>query len=169
MTKVEAIQNQPIDFEQIERDLAKMLIQVVCDRSNSFSILSDKMRKEWSRQVKELVSFYDWKQNPKLAGFAILQVGVSTLGVAHALEGDAVLKSWEMRDKIVTAVKEFFMTGDTGKRTEIEAKRDSARMSHESSDREQQSLMQQLSDCMRKLDDAQRKNADSQLSMARNG
>lgn len=167
MTKLNPIVSKELDFEQVERDMGKLLIEVVCDRANNFAQLNDKMRKEWLKHVQELVAYFDWKQNPTLIVFPVAQLAVGCLQIAKANADKPTVKSWGSVEKMVSAAKEFFNTSDTGKRTEIEAKRDSARMNNENTDRELQSLMQQLSEHLRKLDDAQRKNYDGQLGMTK--
>lgn len=164
---------QEIDFEQVEREMGKMMITIMRDRSNHYFILSESAGKEWIAQVKNNAGQYSWRKWNITAfpavkiGLDVLQVSVIAFSGSPMKDIEPVLKTVGYAQSTVETAKQFFDTLDAGARTEGQAKAELSKLLFERNEREAQSSEQQTAESFRKMEDARRRREDMEQAMAR--
>ncbi len=164
---------EEVDFEQIEREMGKMMITIMRDRSNNYFVLSEAAGKEWMAQVKNNAGNYSWRKWNVTAfpvvkiGLDVLQVAVIGFSGAQMKKVEPILKTVGYVQSTVDTAKQFFDTLDAGTRTEGQAKAELSKLLFERNEREAQSSEQQTAESFRKMEDARRRREDMEQAMAR--
>ena len=167
------VQEEDIDYEQIEREVVKMMHEHLMSRENTDFTLSISYCKEWMKNVKSNADQYSWRKWNITAfpaakiGLSVIQVGVIVYSGAQMKRIEPILKGLEYTQSTVDVAKQFFDTLDTGKRTEGQAKADLSKLLFERTERESQTAEQQKADNLRKAEEAAKRRQDIEQAMAR--
>ncbi len=163
--------NEEIDFEQIEREMSRMMIFIMRDRSKHFSELSDCACKTWISQVKDNAGQYRkwnvWAFPAAKITLDVVQIALIGTSGFQPKKIDGFLKIAGAMQSSVDAVKQIFDSFDAATRTEGQAKSELSKLLFERNEREQQSFEQQTAEYFRKTEDARRRREDMEQAMAR--
>jgi hypothetical protein len=165
-----------IDFEEIEKEMGKMLIFVSRDRRNYYHLQSGVLDNEYKEQVKKNVETYrGWGVLAFTAGKCALQlVKLGTLtqpenGSIFSIPTKDIVKGADFSDHIADAIKEVYNNSVGANRTEASAQADYLKSIAEQKRQEHQKYIQDEGDSVRKFEQARQKRNDFELSMARGG
>lgn len=159
-----------IDYERIERLMARMLILLASERTNIYAQLSESSRKYWMDSVKENAGLYDWKKLNvtwiPLAKFAIEVASIATINTNPDLQNNTHFKELESYSKIAQLAKEVLDTLDQGKRTQFQSQSEISKLLFENNLNDQKNFDQQTAAAQRELDESIKRDASFKANMA---
>ena len=167
------VPEEEIDFEKIEREMGKLMIHIMRDRSKHYFEMSEACGKQWMAKVKENAHQYSWKKwnvslpSAVILGLSGLQGGITAANATNLEAAKTTLEVIGSAQKAAEVGKQFFDTVSTGTRAEGQAKSDISKLLFERNEREAQSSEQLKAEAFRKAEEARRKREDIEQAMAR--
>lgn len=162
-----------IDFESIDKEMAKILIDYQHTRSKINFTQAEVCRAVWLANVHvHAAQFSGSKWNiwlfPALkTGLDIAQVGTVVALGANMKRAEPILKMCGLAQSISEAWKEYFATVDRGVQVECQAQSELSKILFEQSERNGQTFEQQLIEALKKLEEGRRRREDMEQAMAR--